>query len=159
MRNLLSVVALSLLLAACGGNSASAPTPLPTRNSVAHILKVPSTTPPPIRGKKGHSRRTSGAAPAALPTSPSISMETPTPIPASAYTATISGRVADAQTKSPVAGALVVVENGARKARTNAFGRYSIAFPGGSTATVQVSMQGYAGELSIGKVQPHKKLQ
>jgi hypothetical protein len=93
-----------------------------------------------------------------LPTTPPVLAATPTPIPASAYTATIVGTVRDAGTKSPLAGALVVAADGSHKTRTNAFGQYTLRFPGGAMATVQVTMNGYAGQLSIGKVAPHGRL-
>jgi hypothetical protein len=157
MRLLLPLVLLAALLSACGSKTAAPSTPTPTTNVVARVATVPQTTPPPIKGRK-HSHTGGHSTLKALPTTRPILPATPTPIPAKSYTATIVGTVRDARTRSPLAGALVAAVGGARSTHTDAFGRYSLTFPGGVMATVQVKMNGYAGELSIGKIPAHKKL-
>lgn len=94
------------------------------------------------------------------PTSPtavatSTPILTPTPIPASALSAAITGIVTNAKTGKPVAGATLSLGNKANSARTDGTGHYRLAIPGGKTAAVFVSARGYSGALSMGKVAPH----
>lgn len=77
---------------------------------------------------------------------------TPTAIPASDFTATVSGTITDNKSHAPVAGVKVVVGNALRKGVTNAQGQYQIAFPAGVSIAVTASKSGYAGAIAQGKL-------
>jgi hypothetical protein len=163
MRYLLTLTALGVCLAGCGTSSSSTsphPTPSPTPHTLARVQKVPQTTPPPVKTKKGHQVVPANprSQPKALPTLQSVTFATPTPIPASDYTDVIQGTVTDSKTHTPLAGALITVGTGNHVTRTDAFGKYRISFPAQVSVPVQVKMNGYASDLAEGRLGPHKTL-
>ncbi|HLJ67223.1 MAG TPA: carboxypeptidase-like regulatory domain-containing protein [Chloroflexota bacterium] len=83
---------------------------------------------------------------------------TATPIPASSFTAMLSGRVVDAATGAPLHLALLVVGSGLKMARTDARGSYSVRFPAGPAVPIFVTQTGYAEALAMGALRPHQKL-
>lgn len=113
-------------IAGCGG-SGGASGPASTPNAVGTLVTQ---------------SRPKGKVPTPAPT--------PTRIPASDFTATISGTVTEQKTGVPIAGAAVVVGDRLRTAKTDAGGRYRISFPARATVAVTASKPGYAGALAIG---------
>lgn len=70
--------------------------------------------------------------------------------PASAYTAEIHGKIMNARTHAPIAGARVSIARGQKSAVSDSHGHYSIKFPVGGSVTVLVSKSGYISEPGIG---------
>lgn len=98
-------------------------------------------------------------------TAPSKSREKPptpgptaTTIPASDFTATVSGVVTDHKSHAPVSGATIVVGNHLRTTKTDAQGKYSVAFPARASIGVIAEKPGYAGALAVGKLPPNGKV-
>lgn len=144
---------LPLLLAALAGCSASASpksTPVPTGRAITRVETVPPSSPVSTSRVKRKTGRTHTLK--ALPTvKPIYNYPTPTPFPPSAFTAVIRGTVTDEKSHSPIAGALITVGQHPRHlTRSNAFGDYRITFPVGPDVSVQVTAQGFAGNIAIG---------
>lgn len=172
MRYFLTAALLAMWLAGCSSSSSKAtpapPTATPTPHTFARVEKIPQTTPPPVKSAKGYHppgtgsgaqhKTKQGARGGALPTLKPITFATPTPFPPSAYSAVIQGTVTDAKTHSPLAGALITVGSNNHVTLTGPFGRYRLSFPAGPPVPVQVTMKGYAGQLAMGSLSPHKKL-
>jgi hypothetical protein len=155
--------AVATMLGGCGSSSAQPkptqlPTPRPTSGSPSHLGPIPQTSPPARpRGAK-HVATTPAGTVGTLPAIKPPVIPTSTPIPTSAYTATIHGTISDAKTHSPLAGASISLGDGKHQTHSNAFGDYRLAFPGGVPEAVSVVMNGYLGSLAMGKVQPHRSL-
>jgi hypothetical protein len=150
------LVALTLLVAVaagCGGSSHSA-SPTPTLG--VRTETIPRTSPVPVETVKGLPTVNPHTTPVKLPTTKPI-LATPVPIPASAYTARIYGRITDAKTHAPLAGAIVTVGTGRKhRAVTGPLGKYSLAFPKLATVAVTVNKKGYLGYLAVGKLHNHE---
>lgn len=159
MRNSLALGLLTAFLAGCGIGSSSSAKPAPTATSTVgtftRVASIPQTTPPPVK----KSRHRSAGQPS--PVRPgAVRPATPTPIPASAYSAQVFGRVTDAKTGAPLKGALVSLGTGGRHAvRTGAHGRYRLAFPAALAVPVTVKMPGYTGALAMGRLARHRSAQ
>lgn len=140
MRQSVAIVILLALATGCGS----------TGSSNSGKSARPATTPQP--------RPVALKTPESSSTAPVTRVfPTPTIIPAAAYTASIRGRITDAATGAPLAGAgLKVGFTASRETRTDAFGRYHLSFPAGEPAPVIVNMNGYAGTLAMGKMRPHR---
>jgi Carboxypeptidase regulatory-like domain len=149
----LPLLALPCLLAACGSKGSSSPSATPTRGPV--YSTVPKTSPVPVKTVKGQSTSTTKVK--SLPTARPVHPVVPTLIPASGYTSTVQGKVTNRKTGRPIANALVIV-SGSRKheMRTNSAGQFSIRFPGGPAAPLEVSKKGYQQYLAMGIVKPKK---
>lgn len=159
----LSLLIFAVVLAGCAGSSSPAPQPTATVGNVAHIELVPTTAPPPTRaaqhgvasGHSGAARVPTPRAVSKLPTPRRVTFVTPTPIPASAYSAAIQGTVIDAKGHYRIAGAVVTV--GAHHVTyTNANGQYRVTFPTGADVPVEVTKRGFASRLAMGSISPHK---
>lgn len=146
----------ALAVAGCGTASSNRP---PARATPRGIPKVAYVTPPPAApGALKTAVARAGTRPAKLPTVSTRLAPTPTPLPLKDFTATLTGTVSDAKDHSPISGALVVVGENRLVTKTNAFGHYTIHFPGGIAFPVQVSKQGYLSRLALGTIQPHQHL-
>ena len=156
MRSVLALAVLSVSLAACGSSASSpSPTPKRTKTPAARLETIPATSPAPTP-KGGFPTANPHATPARLATLPPILAATPTPFPASAYTAVIYGTITDAKTHAPLAGVIVTVGNNHR-AVTGPFGRYRLTFPAGPPVAVTVQEKGYASAPAMGQLTVHQK--
>jgi hypothetical protein len=172
MSRFIAAVIVLIALAGCGSKAATpgptlgpaisthpTSTPYPTGQPIVVKDTVPPETAVPVKhhahaGKGRHTTHT------ALPTPKPVHivLPSPTPFPKSAYTATISGRVTDTKTHAPIAGAIIQVGTGLNhQVKTGPFGTYRITFPAGPPVSVQVTAQGYAGALAMGKLSTHKR--
>lgn len=159
MRYRLALGVLTISVTGCGFGSSSskpAPTATPTVGTYSRVATIPQTTPPPVRNAgRGFKGRTHGP-----PVHPGVVrpvVPTPTPIPASAYSAQIFGRVTDIKTGRPLKGAIVTVGSGGRHVtRTGVHGRYRLAFPATLAIPVTVRLRGYTGALAMGRLAPHR---
>lgn len=126
----------AIVLTGCGGSSSSTsrtalPAPPPPQSP--HLTPEVRATQPPSR-------------------------TIPTPFPAALYSARISGLVEDAKSRSPIAGAVVTVGAGLRRARTDAYGHYSVAFPAGPAVALFVTVPGFVQGLAVGSARPKQKV-
>ena len=130
---------MTLAPAGCGGSSAAGEkqTAVPPTTK-PRVIKVPANP-----GKKGGK---------AVPILDATPLPTPTRFPAASYNATLTGRVTDAKSKSPLAGAIVSIGNGQRAVRTDGSGMYRTKIPSGAPVAVQVGINGYVEGLSMGQV-------
>lgn len=149
MRSRFLLAGVALVLAGCAGSKSSnghtLPTAAPTRPGAPAVVQpVPGMTP----AKPGTFQK--------IPTQKPL--PTPTVIPAAAYTDTIVGQVVDAKSRSPIAGATVLVGFHLRRTKTDAFGRYSIPFPAGPAVPVLAQARGYSQGLAMGALPPHKRV-
>lgn len=155
MRPYVPLLLLTGALAGCASSATAKPTPMATGKPVSIVATVPMSTPAPIKHHK--LKPYHGPKIKALPTSkPYTRYKAPTPIPARDFTAILHGKVTDAKTGSPVAGALVVVgQRPHHTTITNSFGQYRVTFPAGPDIVVQVTKQGFAGQLAMGRIKQH----
>lgn len=168
MKQCIAMLFILALAAGCGSSSSQSGTPrtrgtsTPHHPSAAgtpgHSGAVPQTTPPRIKSSQHHPTSTKPAHVGRLSTVAPVPLATPTTIPSQAFTATLFGTITDAKTHSPLAGAIVKLGAGGRERKSDGFGRYKIAFPGGPMLTVTVTMPGYAQALTIGRVSAHHSL-
>jgi len=155
MKKLILIAALPLL-AACGSSNTSAPKSHKNTAPAAHIATVPQTSPAPIK-TSGSRTKTGKGVLKALPTVRPVAQATRTPIPLSAYTAVIFGKITDAKTHTPIAGAIISEGASKQVVKSGPFGGYKISFPGNATAPITVRAQGYLGTLAVGHVGTHVK--
>ena len=151
-----------VLVAGCGGSTAATPTSTPRISTkpqpIAVVGTIPQTTPVARTKAAGATKGAGGKTPVMPPPQP-LPTATRDIIPASAFTALLYGTVTDAKTHSPLPGARISVIDASHTTQTDSFGRYSIHFPATRFASVQVSMHGYAGQLTIGRLSAHKRFQ
>ncbi len=152
------LIAVLPLLAACGGSTTSAPRTSKTKLPASHVATVPQTSPAPIR-TSGSKTKTGQGVLKALPTVRPVAQATRTPIPLSDYTATIYGKITDAKTHTPIAGAVISEGSSKQVVKSGPFGRYKISFPGNVTAPITVRAAGYLGTLAVGHIGAHVKYQ
>lgn len=155
MRPYVPLLLLTSALAGCASSASGKPKPIRTARPVNIVATVPMSTPVAV---KHHTLKPyHGPKIKALPTvKPYTRYKAPTPIPIRDFTAILQGKVTDAKTGSPVAGALVVVGQRPRHTTTtNSFGQYRVTFPAGPDIVVQVTKQGFAGQLAMGRIKQH----
>ncbi|MGH2443655.1 MAG: carboxypeptidase-like regulatory domain-containing protein [Chloroflexota bacterium] len=158
MRYRLAALLLVLGVAGCGGSKAAtgnAGVPKPTINSHAPVVDtapVPKTSPVTAKLPTANPHATAARLPTLKP------VPTATVIPASAYSAKVSGRVTSAKTGKAIRGATVIVGSGLRTGKTDAHGRYQVAFPAGPSESVTVRAHGYSGALAMGILKKHKAM-
>lgn len=157
MRPYILLILLTGLVAGCAGSASGKPTPVPTHKPASGVSTIPMSTPVGLKKVKSKTGATHHLTIRALPTvKPYSNYKTPTPIPVRDFTAVLHGKVTDSKTGSPVAGALVVVGQLPRHTTiTNSFGQYRITFPAGPDIVVQVTKQGFAAALAMGKIKSH----
>ncbi|HEX6506784.1 MAG TPA: carboxypeptidase regulatory-like domain-containing protein [Chloroflexota bacterium] len=155
------LLALLLLLPLAGcSNGASATPPTvkgtpTTPRQLVHTYPIPGMK-TPVAGSTLPPYRSTRIPRHPLPTVPPV--PTFTPIPASAYTATIYGTVADKKTGSPIPGAIVTVSNSRLSGKTSAFGAYRFRVPANVGVPITISATGYAGALAMGTLRRHQVL-
>lgn len=143
-----------VLLAGCSSSaSGSHPTPTPVRSVPG--VDFAATATPGGKPRPTAIRGVTVPAPAGLKTA---TPQAPAHFPAGAYTAQVFGTVTVRKTRAPLAGALVIVADGQKTARTNAQGQYSVAFPAKAAASIQVKKQGYQCGLAMGVLKPGQKV-
>jgi uncharacterized protein YceK len=156
MRYLVLALAVSSLLAGCAGVGSGSPgKPTATVNNQAVVETAPAVT---VGTAVKTSATKKGAKPTAEtgPTVRPVAVKTPPPLTSKAYTSFFYGTVVDARTHKPIPGAVVAVNSGQRKVRTDAAGQYRIAFPGGYAVPIAVEKKGYNQVLDMGILSPHK---
>jgi hypothetical protein len=139
---------LALGLTACS-TTKSASHAHPTATSNSHVV----TQPVPVftRGK-GTPRPTANPHLTPLPfaTNKPYVPKTATPFPASAYKATLYGKVSDSKTRRGLSGVKVIVAGGQRTTTTNASGKYRVVFPVKAPVSVQLKKAHYSCGLAMG---------
>jgi hypothetical protein len=143
-----------VLLAGCSTASKSASHTRATPTARPDVQYFPTATP-------GGKPRPTAVKGVTLPAPPGLKTATPTArvhFPASAYTAQVFGTVTQRKTGKPIAGALVDVADGQKTVRTDAAGRYAIAFPARAAASIQVRKQGFQCGLAMGTLKPAQKV-
>lgn len=141
---------LVIILAGCGSKAATNNSPPAT--GVSTVIPQTSPVPTPKGGFKGRTKTV------VVPTPVRVKVKTPTPIPAAKFTSVVYGSVVDAKDKSPISDATIAISGTKHRARTNAFGHYTLKYPSKIELALVVSAPGYAGSLAMGQASKHQRV-